>query len=95
MLTVTMDPQSNLDYGFDWTAAGWLAVGETISSFTVTVPTGVTLGTGGQAPAQSAGKVTYWLTGGTVGNKYDVVCHITTSAGRQDDRTIRHVVVNK
>jgi len=31
--------------------------------------------------------VTYWLSGGTLNTRYTIVNHITTSAGRQDDRT--------
>lgn len=93
------DPQAVLDYVFDWfnpapgETVGWLAVGETITAFAVTPPTGILVGNGttnpGPAPSQTGGKVTAWLSGGTAGIAYDVVCHITTSAGRQDDRSIR------
>ena len=78
------DPASTLDFVFDWSS--WLASGETISSFSVTVTTGITLGTSSKAPSQAAGKVTYWLSGGTAGSSYVVQCTITTSAGRVDNR---------
>lgn len=32
--------------------------------------------------------VTVWLSGGTSGTRGTIACHITTSAGRQDVRTI-------
>lgn len=78
------DPNSVLEYRWDW--SGWLAAAETISSFTVTAPTGITITT--PAASQALGVVTAWITGGTPPALYPIVCHITTSAGRQDDRTI-------
>lgn len=36
-----------------------------------------------------------WFSGGTHGTDYDIVCRITTSAGRIDDRTIRLKVRNQ
>jgi hypothetical protein len=82
--TMPKDTASILDYVFDWST--WLASGETITSYTVTVPTGITLGTGAKAPSQAAGKVTYWLSGGTAGVTYPIQCTIVTSAGRTDNR---------
>ena len=90
-MSIVKDPQAVLDYAFTW--AAWLAAAETISSFTVTVPTGITLAS--PAPAQAAGVVTFWLSGGTVGTAYKVVCHITTNQGRQDDRTMTIKVVDR
>ena len=84
--TFTKDPNAVLDYAWDWSA--WLAAAETISTFTITAATGLTVA-GSPAPAQVAGVVTAWLTGGTVGIVYDVTCHIVTNQGRTDDRTIR------
>lgn len=78
------DPASVLDYRWDW--SGWLEAGETITGFTVTAPTGITVTT--PAVSQVGGIVTAWLTSGTPPTIYPIVCHITTSAGRQDDRTI-------
>lgn len=79
------DPQATLDYVIDW--AAWLATGETITAFTVTVPTGLTQAT--PAPSATATTVTVWLAGGTPGQRYTVTVHVTTSAGRQDDRSIQ------
>lgn len=88
------DPDSVLDYKFDWKAASngrglanWLAASETIASAVVTTPAGITQPT----PAgitDSGTSVTAWLSGGTVGVDYAVACRIVTSAGRTDERTI-------
>lgn len=78
---VTKDPDANLDYAFDWN--DWLVSGDSISSFEVTA-TGVTVAN----PIHSAGKIIFWLTGGTDGTSYSVKCHIHTVQGRVDDRTM-------
>jgi len=89
MTKFTKDPQAVLDYAFDWSA--WLAAGETITAHTVTPPTGITV----DSHAEAAGVVTAWLSGGTAGVVYRIVCHITTSAARQDDRTITIAVQDR
>ena len=76
------DPSAVLDYVFDWT--GWLATGETITDYTITADTGITV----DSPTEDDGKVTVWLSGGTAGINYKVACLITTAAGRTDERTI-------
>ena len=81
------DPSAVLDYVFDW--SDWLATGETISSYVITVPTGITLETDSPyAQSESGGVITYWLTGGTSGSRYRVSCKITTNAGRIDERSM-------
>jgi hypothetical protein len=88
-----LDDDANLDFVFDW--SNWLATGETISTYTVTVPTGITLGTGTKAPSETDGKVTYWVSGGTIGKRYKVACKITTSASRIDERTMMITVLER
>jgi hypothetical protein len=89
--TFVKDPDAVLDFRWDWRAltngtgsSDWLADGETISSYTVTVPSGITL----DSDSEADGAVTAWLSGGVAGEDYDVTCSIVTSAGREDDRTI-------
>ena len=86
------DPAAVLDWRFDWT--GWLAEGETITTHTVTV-TGATL----DSSAVVSGVVVAWLSGaggvGGTGTSAEAVCHIVTSEGREDDRTLRIAVVNR
>jgi hypothetical protein len=87
-----LDPNAVLDFAFDWTE--WLADGETITAFTVTAATGVTV----QSSTRTGGVVTAWLSGGVLPatpRLYPVTCHITTNEGRQDDRTIRVDVRNR
>jgi hypothetical protein len=83
------DPQAVLDYTVDWT--DWLVTGDTITSHTVTVPAGITE----DSSTDTDTAVTAWISGGTAGTRYDVVYHITTTAGRQDDRTITLTVQNR
>lgn len=90
--TCIKDPDAVLDYAWDWKAlthgtglTDWLAAGETITAHTVTA-SAVTLTVDSSAVVD--GLVTAWLSGGTVGIDYTVTCHITTSAGREDDRTM-------
>jgi hypothetical protein len=78
------DPQDVVDYNIDW-GTNRLVGGETISASTWTVPTGITQTT--PAPSINGGVTTIWLLGGTVGVEYAIVNHITTSAGRQYDKT--------
>lgn len=88
------DPGATLDYQVDWTA--WLAVGETIQGTpVVTVDTGLTLNPEGKTTTVAAGKVTFWLAGGTAGAVYTVVCQITTSQGRTDQRSFRLAVADR
>ncbi len=77
------DPDAILDWEFDW--SDWLQDGETISSYVVTVPSGLTLA----SHAESDGLVTAWCSGGTSGGSYVVACKIVTSEGRTDERSLR------
>lgn len=87
------DPDARLDYRFDWRAltngygtSNWLATGETIVDTTVTADAGLTVDSSSVVSDDTA--VVVWLSGGAVGGRYYVTCHIVTSAGREDDRTI-------
>jgi hypothetical protein len=94
------DPDAVLDFAFDWkpktngvtnAASDWLATGETISSYTVTVSSGITKA----SDSQASGIVTVWLSGGTAGTWYTVACKIVTSAARTDERTMQIQVKNR
>ncbi len=78
----TKDSAAVLDYLFDWSS--WLAAAETITASTVTATTGITV----QSSSNTTTTATVWLAGGTLGTAYQVTNHVTTNAGRQDDRTI-------
>lgn len=87
MREIWHDPQARLDYRWDW--SDWLD-GDTITAATVvatrdgTPDATVTV----EAPSHDATTVTAWVSGGTVGTKVSLTAHITTAAGRQEDRTI-------
>lgn len=79
------DPQAKLDYSIDWGTLGWLVGGDTLSSASWTVPSGLTK----VSETNSTTSATVWLSGGTDGTDYDITCHVVTVAGREDDRTLR------
>ncbi len=75
------DPHATLDYGVDWSA--WLGA-DTIESVAWSVPAGLT-----KTAESNTDTVAYvWLSGGTAGTTYQVVCRVTTTGGRTDDRTL-------
>lgn len=77
----TKDPDAVLDYQIDW-GGNWLG-SDTIDTSTWTVPSGITK----DDESKTTTTTTIWLSGGTVGERYAITCHITTVAGREDDRT--------
>lgn len=73
----TKQPGDTQDYSISY--VDWLAgMSDTGLSHTVTVDTGITLG----SSTLSGGVVTVWLSGGTDGNTYKVTCTLTTTGGR-------------
>lgn len=69
--------------------------GETISTATWTVPTGITKDSSNQSAVTINGisygvntVATIWLSGGTAGTDYSITCEITTSGSRTLDKTI-------
>lgn len=77
-----LDPQAVEDYGFDWTA--WLGPAETITAQSVIADDGgVTI----TNVALAGGVVSYRVSGGAVNTDQRVTCHVTSSTGRQDEKT--------
>lgn len=88
---IIKDPAAVLDYYVDWT--NWLTGTETLASSTwTTTNTGITLGT---ATGSTSGTSTVWVSGGSVGEVYDVTNKIVTSGSRTDERTIQFTVLEK
>lgn len=85
----TKDPDAVLDYTWDW--SDWLGADTITGAPTVTVPSGITK----TSQSNTTTTVTAWLSGGTVGTTYDVICRIVTTGGRTDDRTIRIEVTER
>lgn len=90
------DPQAVLDYEWRWRAEGWLAEDDDIisASFTVATADGADIPDTDTTPVEvdsfsnTTDNVTAWISGGTAGTNYLVVCHIVTSGGREDDRSL-------
>ena len=72
-------PDATLDYLIDW--SGWRN-GDTISSSTFTVPSGITKDSQMNTTSESL----VWLSGGTIGTTYLLKNQITTAAGRTESR---------
>lgn len=87
--TFRKDPDSVLDYGFDWSS--WLATGETISTSTWTVPSGITK----DSDEKDNTSTTIWLSGGTAGTTYALANKIVTSVGRTTERTMDIIVTER
>jgi len=90
--TKIKDPDAVLDFKFDFKTetngrgfADWLESGETITSATITVESGLTKDS--KSITDTGTTVSVWLSGGTAGVEYTVACKIVTSAGRTDERT--------
>ncbi len=77
----TKDPSDVLDYVWDWT--DFLGSTDTIQSFSFELPTELTEVTSGEVD----GKVTLWVSGGTLDETYPVSCTIVTAEGRTKKRT--------
>lgn len=83
------DPDATLDYSIDWSR--WLAEGETVTASAWEVPSDLE----NENDDNAAGIATVWVSGGTAGTEYRLTNHITTSAGRTDDRSIALVVQDR
>jgi hypothetical protein len=84
----TKDPQAILDYEIDWST--WLDT-DTIVDSSWSAQTGITIVT----DSNDTNSTKVWLSGGTVGDRYNVTNEIVTTQGRTDDRTITIIVEQK
>jgi len=84
------DPDAILDYTIDW-GPNWLSDGETISTSTWIVPANITE----DSDSNDDTTATIWLSGGVEGESYDITNRITTSAGRQDDRSFQLIMCQR
>lgn len=87
------DPDAELDYLFDWAAkrnnnglTNWLKEGESITSYTLTVPSGITKLA--EALVYDNSAVQIWVSSGTDLIDYTIKCDIITNQGRKDTRRI-------
>ena len=84
------DPDSTLDYVFDWydNGNGFLGTTDTISSAAFTATTGLTV----SSSSNSTQTATVWISGGTVGQTYTVNCRMTSAAGRIKDASFKMLI---
>lgn len=84
-------PNATLPFGLDWSR--WLANedGDSITSATWTVPAGLTK----VSDNVDGGKTIIWLSGGVEDETYELLCHIVTAGGRQEDETLDILVQSR
>lgn len=88
--TIKKDPNSRLDYPFDWSE--WLAeINDTIASVTWVIDASLTQ----YSSSFTAVTATIFVTGGTVSTTVPITCRITTVGGRIEDRTIYLKIVQR
>ena len=89
---VRKDPQAILDYSLDWRRE-WLDADDAItaSSWSVDPVDGLVI----SDQPFTDDTTTVWLSGGMAGSSYTVTNHITTSGGRQDDRSLLVEVIER
>ncbi|HZQ33734.1 MAG TPA: hypothetical protein VFB19_18630 [Mycobacterium sp.] len=85
------DPDAVKDYLSDWTP--YLTPPEIITAATVTADPGITVNS--HAITTDGTGVVFWLSGGSDVTNYNIVIHVTTSAGRQDDDTVKILCRNR
>lgn len=100
-LVLTKDPAARKDWSWNWgddpdDGPGFLLEGETIESATVVLaddaPTGLTVE---QPPVVDDTTVRVWISGGTLSFRYELVCHVVTTQGREDEKTIGITIANR
>lgn len=75
------DPNDVSDWVLNWT----LDDADEIDTVTWTVPAGLTK----NSQSETASAATIWLSGGTAGETYSLLCRITTTGGRTFDQTVK------
>lgn len=89
----TKTPDEIKRYGVDYTK--WLDSGELVQSVTVTVngPDTTLVANNAQVSSDNL-KIIFYVSGGTIGNTYNVYVEITTNAQQLREDTIPFVVVS-
>ncbi len=82
------DPDEVLDYEIDWAAR---LTTDTISTSTWTVPSGITK----DSDSKTSTTTTVWLSGGTLGDSYEILNRIVTAGGRTMDQTVKLKIKTK
>lgn len=86
----TKDPESVLDYTFDWRALGCLDDEEVIHRYEIT-----SVGVDILRHSEENGAVTIWVAGGNIRKRAIASCKIVTNAGRTYKRSMQFIIKNK
>ena len=87
------DPDSTLDYTIEW--ADWIPPGDSLASVSMSCSPTPTIISSTTPPAVSGTRVVVWLTGGVAGTVYSLLCRVTTTGGRTDERTVQVRTVSR
>ncbi len=82
------DPDEVLDYEIDWSAR---LLTDTIVTSTWVVPTGIVE----DSTENTTTTTTIWLSGGTLGDVYEVLNRVVTAGGRTMDQSVKLKVKSK
>lgn len=85
MTVYAKDPDSDIDYSFDWSS--WLVPGETITN----TEWAVTPNSGApslHSPVEADSRRGIQVAGGTAGSRYRLACRIETDSGRTGERSL-------
>lgn len=80
------DPQARLYHAIDWRS--WLQDGETVAAYELTSDESLVI----DGEVMNSGLHSYWVSGGVALQDFLVTSQITTSLGRQDQRSVRYQV---
>ena len=83
------DPDEVLDYGFIWTDL--MVEGDAITDSEWIHASGINI----DSDTHTSDITVVWLSGGAVGDQYDLTNRVTTAAGRVFDRTARIAIKDK
>ena len=83
------DPDEVLDYGFIWTDL--MVEGDAITNSEWLSASGINI----DSDTHTSDITVVWLSGGAVGDQYDLTNRVTTAAGRVFDRTARIAIKDK
>ncbi len=77
------DPNDVADYVVNWADA--LDEGDALSSVTWVMPDGITK----DSQSKTDTTATIWLSGGTAGETYEIICRVVTTMARTFDQTMK------
>ena len=87
-IPIVKDPDSVLDWAWDYGDDPWLEPGDSLSDHAVIAEDGITI----DSSEIRGDRIVVWLSGGTSGESYTVTVRAVTTDGRSVDRTVTFVI---